>query len=136
MNTNEEDREIDFLKRLTKLTQETGIEIRGCGCCGSPFLSPLTEKEHHERSKYIYEEKVCWIYPGSLEWGKNELREVAHRLGLYNFNVRDLHSKIWLEEITFIEAVEIMTNQAFLNKGITHSFHITKNFIKNGEIKQ
>ena len=28
-----------FLIGLTKLTKETGIKIKGCGCCGSPFLA-------------------------------------------------------------------------------------------------
>ena len=27
-----------FLADLTALTQKHGIEIAGCGCCGSPYL--------------------------------------------------------------------------------------------------
>lgn len=30
-----------FLVGLEKLTRETGIEIAGCGCCDSPFLSVI-----------------------------------------------------------------------------------------------
>ena len=30
-----------FLVGLTKLTMETGVEIGGCGCCGSPYLNHL-----------------------------------------------------------------------------------------------
>ncbi len=29
----------EFLKRLAALSEETGITISGCGCCGSPTLS-------------------------------------------------------------------------------------------------
>lgn len=32
--------EVDaFLAELTTLTQKHGIEIVGCGCCGSPWLA-------------------------------------------------------------------------------------------------
>lgn len=27
-----------FLKELTELTQKYGLEIGGCGCCGSPWV--------------------------------------------------------------------------------------------------
>ena len=32
------DRLNQFLKELSILTQKYGIEIGGCGCCGSPWL--------------------------------------------------------------------------------------------------
>jgi hypothetical protein len=28
----------EFLKALTVLTHTMGIQVAGCGCCGSPFL--------------------------------------------------------------------------------------------------
>lgn len=31
-----------FLEELTDLSIKHGIEIAGCGCCGSPFLSTLS----------------------------------------------------------------------------------------------
>jgi hypothetical protein len=34
-----------FLLELTELSQEHGIKIGGCGCCGSPFLSEITTTE-------------------------------------------------------------------------------------------
>ena len=42
----------DFLEGLTKLTRETGVEIAGCGCCGSPFLMPLSEDESGPSWRY------------------------------------------------------------------------------------
>lgn len=33
-----------FLTELTALTQKHGIVIWGCGCCSSPLLKPLEEK--------------------------------------------------------------------------------------------
>lgn len=37
--------EIDFMEKLVKLTQETGVAIGGCGCCGSPRLFAKPEGE-------------------------------------------------------------------------------------------
>ena len=31
----------DFLKRLAALSEETGVVIQGCGCCGSPSLQEI-----------------------------------------------------------------------------------------------
>lgn len=30
---------IEFLTELTKLTDKYGFEIGGCGCCGSPWVT-------------------------------------------------------------------------------------------------
>lgn len=48
----------DFLKELSELTEKYGIEIGGCGCCGSPYLSGKDIHETKlefdtERKKYI-----------------------------------------------------------------------------------
>jgi len=58
-----------FLIGLEKLTRDTGIEIGGCGCCGSPYLdqAEITDK----RSGYGYGDsgKVVWIDPSDdYEW--------------------------------------------------------------------
>lgn len=29
---------VEFLTELTRLTDKYGIEIGGCGCCGSPWI--------------------------------------------------------------------------------------------------
>ena len=31
----------DFLAELTVLSNKYGIKIEGCGCCGSPALTPI-----------------------------------------------------------------------------------------------
>ena len=27
-----------FMEELAELTKKTGVEISGCGCCGSPYM--------------------------------------------------------------------------------------------------
>jgi hypothetical protein len=39
-----EDKIKAFLSELSALTNKHGIEIGGCGCCGSPFLSPTEHR--------------------------------------------------------------------------------------------
>jgi len=34
-----------FLNELTRLSQETGLIIGGCGCCNSPFISEIDKKK-------------------------------------------------------------------------------------------
>jgi len=36
-----------FLNELTELTKKYGIEICGCGCCGSPFLDDFDGSQKH-----------------------------------------------------------------------------------------
>lgn len=33
----------EFMRRLTELTRETGIAIKGCGCCDSPYLVDVSD---------------------------------------------------------------------------------------------
>lgn len=33
-----------FLKELSELSVKFGIEISGCGCCGSPFLAEIEDQ--------------------------------------------------------------------------------------------
>ena len=35
----------EFLKELTELTKKYGFAIGGCGCCGSPYVYKLNEKQ-------------------------------------------------------------------------------------------
>ena len=35
-----------FLEELTELTKRHGIEICGCGCCGSPWLDDMIGNEY------------------------------------------------------------------------------------------
>ena len=59
-----------FLIGLEKLTRETGIEIAGCGCCGSPFL--LEADITDTRSGYgMLDGQVEWIDPSDdYDWEK------------------------------------------------------------------
>lgn len=60
-----------FLAELSTLTLKYRIVIHGCGCCGSPFLEPLTP----EQAEFEYE-----IDPSEdhLKW----VKPVANRVGL------------------------------------------------------
>lgn len=58
------DNEKRFLIGLEKLTRKTGIEIRGCGCCGSPSLEQC-EHPSDPRAGYATEhgDEVEWKVP-------------------------------------------------------------------------
>lgn len=49
-----------FLYGLTKLTLKFGVEIAGCGCCGSPFLCPTSAKagEYTDEGRVSFEEET------------------------------------------------------------------------------
>jgi hypothetical protein len=47
-----------FLTELTELSRKYGITIGGCGCCGSPSLDELSEKE--KNGKYVYSDNIGW----------------------------------------------------------------------------
>lgn len=63
-------KEREFILGLTKLTQETGIAIGGCGCCGSPYL--VEAKFTSSASGYVCDrdgESVRWIDPSDeYDW--------------------------------------------------------------------
>lgn len=47
-----EEREKEFLKKLTALTHKYGIYIWGCGCCGSPALVDGTKKRSNDSKNF------------------------------------------------------------------------------------
>ena len=49
---------IEFLTELTKLTDKYGFEIGGCGCCGSPWVTSDDEDGGVELT--YDEEKRCY----------------------------------------------------------------------------
>lgn len=48
-----------FLKELAELTKKYNIAIKGCGCCGSPYIDDF-EKEFD--GEYLYFDKEKQIY--------------------------------------------------------------------------
>ena len=50
----------EFMEGLKELTLRTGVEIGGCGCCGSPFIS---HKDPNEKSNEYYD----------IEWNEETL---------------------------------------------------------------
>ena len=48
-----------FLKELAELTKKYNIAIRGCGCCGSPYIDDF-EKEFDGENLYFDKEKQIY----------------------------------------------------------------------------
>lgn len=61
-----------FLADLTALTQKHGIEIDGCGCCGSPYLWATDELGEYYIRGYNREDDRTW---NSLEYVRPGERE-------------------------------------------------------------
>ena len=49
----------NFLKELAKLTKKYNIAIRGCGCCGSPYIDDF-QKEFDGEDLYFDKEKQIY----------------------------------------------------------------------------
>lgn len=68
----------EFLDGLSELTQKYGLEIGGCGCCGSPWVEEIEGNERLDELTYDREAKkyrVCDFEEG-VETGKGILAEV------------------------------------------------------------
>ena len=59
------DQEREFLIGLRELTIRTGMTIGGCGCCGSPFVDNMEDKERAvlDSSGYVLCPEVKWVSP-------------------------------------------------------------------------
>ena len=42
----------EFLAELTELCNKHKLRIGGCGCCGSPWVEPLTEPKIYVADEY------------------------------------------------------------------------------------
>jgi len=63
------EKEVLFLIGLEKLTRDTGIEIGGCGCCGSPYLDQAEITDKRSGYGYGYASEVLWIDPSDdYDW--------------------------------------------------------------------
>jgi hypothetical protein len=69
-----------FILGLEKLTRETGIEIGGCGCCGSPSIDKLGADEMPEEAGYyvdVNNGNVSWTCPSrEYSWQEDKGRIV------------------------------------------------------------
>ncbi len=61
-----------FLEELSVLTRKHGIAIGGCGCCGSPYLSDLTETQRNTEDWHYTVYTPSDKDSGDLEWEKEE----------------------------------------------------------------
>ena len=67
-----------FLKGLARLSEETGIYVTGCGCCDSPDLCDLDERERkcHENVKDYWErhgdKRKADLFVRPLEYSTND----------------------------------------------------------------
>ena len=50
-----------FLEELAELTKKHGIEICGCGWCGSPWLNDMIGKEDLGGNLYFDDDKQKYI---------------------------------------------------------------------------
>lgn len=66
------DNEKEFIRELEQLSRKYKLKVWGCGCCGSPALHELEEREMLEDSGYIYENGLEWIFPGDYDWCKSK----------------------------------------------------------------
>lgn len=46
-------KEYEFLKKYEKLCQKYKMGLKGCGCCGSPYLNEINEINYNERFNKI-----------------------------------------------------------------------------------
>lgn len=53
----------EFLIGLEKLTRKTGVKVRGCGCCSSPYLFDLRTNEEELGAGYALDGdgEVIWV---------------------------------------------------------------------------
>mgnify|MGYP006908387118 CR=1 FL=1 len=58
----------NFVSELEALTRRTGIVVGGCGCCGSPYLYPLSTEDHIEDGGYTCYTEENWA--DQLRWTK------------------------------------------------------------------
>jgi hypothetical protein len=63
----DEEKTKKFLAELSSLSRKYGIEIAGCGCCGSPFLMPAN-KGHHYKVEDWYTDGHGNLYAEKLEF--------------------------------------------------------------------
>lgn len=62
------DNERNFIIELEALSRKYKLQIYGCGCCGSPSVDPIEEKELVSEAGYIYEDKLEWVEPDHCYW--------------------------------------------------------------------
>ena len=46
---------------LTELSRKHGITIGGCGCCGSPWLAPITTPKEASGKYELEDGQLTWV---------------------------------------------------------------------------
>lgn len=68
-----EDQTRAFLLDLRELTLKHGIYIWGCGCCGSPNLDEISEKDREGEAGYRMHGDTDVEWAGPDKWGWDDL---------------------------------------------------------------
>lgn len=72
------DKEIEFLRGLRELTLKTGIKIAGCGCCDSPWLEKLEDKDLDLDNGYaVHVNMVSWISKSAEYYWENYSNKIV-----------------------------------------------------------
>lgn len=62
------DNERNFIIELEQISRKYGLHIYGCGCCGSPSLEKLEDKQLVSEAGYVYENELQWVDPDHHAW--------------------------------------------------------------------
>ena len=57
-----------FLKELAELTKKYGLVIGGCGCCGSPWIEDLEQKNYINNLRYNDEKQEYFMEGDTSIW--------------------------------------------------------------------
>jgi hypothetical protein len=63
------DDERNFIIELEALSRKYKVLVGGCGCCGSPYLTKISDEcEWDEREGYTYEDRLDWLEMDDYDW--------------------------------------------------------------------
>lgn len=71
--------ELAFIIELEALSRKYNLIISGCGCCGSPFIEELEDKELQLEAGYANQGQLRWVSPTGYYW-KDESEHIVKEL--------------------------------------------------------